>query len=177
MRILTERLELRPATAALVRAEMAGRQPLAGLLGATVPAGWPPETLADALPVFLDMLASHPEQVGWWNWYALTRLPGPAGPVLVGGGGFKGPPAEGEVEIGYSVLPAHEGRGHATEIVRGLASWAMARPGVERIVAETEWANPASVRVLEKAGFVREGDSAEPNGSRFALARTGGPAR
>jgi ribosomal-protein-alanine N-acetyltransferase len=88
-------------------------------------------------------------------------------PVLVASGGFKGPPGEGAAEIGYSVLPQFEGRGYATEMVGGLVRWALAQPGVVRVVAETEWANPASVRVLGKAGFVPAGVATEPEGARF----------
>ena len=54
-------------------------------------------------------------------------------------------------------------------LVGALVNWALGQQGVVRIVAETEWANPASVRVLEKAGFVSVGPAAEPGGRRFEL--------
>ena len=76
---------------------------------------------------------------------------------------------EGTAEIGYSVLPQFQGRGYATEIVVGLVRWALGQPGVARVVAETEWANPASVRVLTKAGFAPAGLATEPGGARFDL--------
>jgi RimJ/RimL family protein N-acetyltransferase len=149
----------------LARAELGDRVTFAKMLGATVPDNWPPETLADALPLFLEWFEADPDRVGWFGWYALTA--GPDGPVLVASGGFKGPPRDGTVEIGYSVLPQFQGRGIATELVRELVRWAIAQPGVNRIVAETEWANPASVRVLAKAGFVHRGPATEPGGERF----------
>jgi proteic killer suppression protein len=37
------------------------------------------------------------------------------------------------------------------------------------IAAETEWENPASVRVLEKVGFVGAGTASDPSGTRFEL--------
>lgn len=163
--IETARLNLIPATVALARAEIATRNEFARLLGATVPDNWPPETLADALPLFLSWLEAAPDRVGWFGWYALAV--GSAAPVLIGGGGFKGPPQEGTAEIGYSVLPQFQGRGYATEIVGALVRWALGQPGVARVAAETEWANPASVRVLSKAGFVRAGPATEPDGERF----------
>ncbi len=168
--IETARLKLMPATVALARAEIGDRGAFARLLGASVPDNWPPETLADALPVFLGRLEAAPDRVGWFAWYALAVGDGAAAPVLVASGGFKGPPREGTAEIGYSVLPQFQGWGYATEMVGGLLRWALGQPGVARVVAETEWANPASVRVLSKAGFVPAGQATEPGGARFEWA-------
>ena len=167
MVIETTRLTLVPVTVALARSEIADRGEFARLLGASVPDNWPPETLADALPVFLGWLEAAPERVGWFGWYALAAGEGSAGPVLMASGGFKGPPQDGTAEIGYSVLPQFQGRGYATELVGGLVRWALQQPGVTRVVAETEWANPASVRVLTKAGFAASGSATEPGGTRF----------
>jgi RimJ/RimL family protein N-acetyltransferase len=163
---------------------MGGNAGLARLLEARVPDDWPPETLADALPWFLARLESQPEQAGWWGWYALAAdapaSPEPAaqpgscagrGRVLVGSGGFRGPPVDGAVEIGYSVLPEFQGQGYATEIVRGLVGWALSQAGVSRVTAETEWANPASAQVLRKAGFQPFGEAAASGGAHFSIAR------
>jgi ribosomal-protein-alanine N-acetyltransferase len=168
--IETLRLKLVPATVPLARAEIGDRREFARLLGASVPDNWPPETLADALPVFLGWLeAAPPDHVGWFAWYALATGEGTATPLLVGSGGFKGPPQDGTAEIGYSVLPQFQGRGYATEMVGGLVRWALGQPDVARVVAETEWANPASVRVLTKAGFASAGPVMEPGGERFVF--------
>lgn len=163
--IETARLKLMPATVALARAEIRDRSEFALLLGASVPDNWPPETLADALLLFLGWLEAAPDRVGWFSWYALAE--GAAAPVLVASGGFKGPPQDGTAEIGYSVLPQFQGGGYATEMVNGLVRWALGQPGVVRVAAETEWANPASVCVLSKAGFVPSGPAAESGGARF----------
>lgn len=166
--LTTERLTLIPATVPLARAELADRGEFARLLNATVPDNWPPETLADALPLFLGWLEAAPDAVGWFGWYALLRGDG-GPPVLVGGGGFLGPPTDGVVQTGYSVLPQFQKRGFATELLRALTDWAFGHPDVERVAAETEWANPASVRVLAKAGFAEVGPTDEPGGTRFEL--------
>jgi len=165
--IETSRLKLIPATVALARAEIGDRGEFARLLGALVPDNWPPETLADGLPTFLGWLEAAPNRVGWFSWYALAAGEDATTPVLVASGGFMGLPQDGTVEIGYSVLPQFQGRGYATEMVGGLIRWAMGQPGVVRVVAETEWANPASVRVLSKAGFAPAGPATEPGGARF----------
>jgi len=168
--IETTRLKLVPATVALARAEIGDRAEFERLLGATVPENWPTEMLADALPVFLGWLEAAPDRVGWFNWYALAAGDDETALVLVASGGFKGPPQHGTVEIGYSVLRQFQGRGYATEMVGGLVGWAVGHPGVVRVVAETEWANPASVRVLIKAGFAACGPASEPSGTRFEFA-------
>lgn len=136
------------------------------MLEAAVPENWPPESPADALPLFLSWLEAAPDQVGWFGWYAVT-VDGSAAPLLAASGGFMGPPTNGEIEIGYSVLTQFQGRGYATEMVNGLVRWALKHPSVMRIAAETEWANPASVRVLTKSGFKPAGFPRKPDGTRF----------
>jgi [ribosomal protein S5]-alanine N-acetyltransferase len=168
--IETARLTLIPATVAHARAELDSLPLFANLLGAKVPENWPPESTVDALPLFLEWLEASPDSAGWFGWYALSRNQDASAPMLVGGGGFLGPPQEGQVNIGYSVLPQFQGSGFATEMVGALVEWAWQQKSVARIVAETEWANPASVRVLSKLGFVETGDGTELGGARFALA-------
>ncbi len=167
--IVTRRLTLIAATVALARAEMHDRAGFADLLGAVVPDTWPPASAADALPLFLGWLETAPDKAGWFGWYALCRDISDSGQVLVGGGGFLGPPEDGVVQMGYSVLPEFQRRGYATEMVRGLATWAFVQSGVSVIAAETEWANPASVRVLERTGFQPAGAATDPAGMRFEL--------
>lgn len=162
-------LTMVPATVALARAEIGDRVGFARLLAATVPANWPPGTAADALPLFLSGLEAAPDRVGCFGWYALTRADATAKPVLVGGGGFLGPLQDGCVKIRYSALPQYQRQGYATEMVGGLVRWAFAQPEVSRIRAGTDWANPASVRVLEKVGFSSVGPATEAGVFQFEL--------
>jgi RimJ/RimL family protein N-acetyltransferase len=72
------------------------------------------------------------------------------------------------VEIGYFVLPPARGRGVATTIARMLAEHAFSL-GVERVAAYVNVGNSASERVLERAGFTREGvirSMPKPDGRR-----------
>jgi len=177
--IVTARMRLVPATVALARAELTARAEFARLLSATVPDEWPPEILADALPIFLEWIEAATAQVGWYVWYAMMRAPreaqdmlaGSVGDILIASAGFKGPPQDGTVEIGYSVLPRFQGHGYATEMVRALIDWAFAQPGVSRIVAETTEDNTPSVRLLNRLGFVRTEPAVEPGHIRFLLDR------
>jgi RimJ/RimL family protein N-acetyltransferase len=66
-------------------------------------------------------------------------------------------PVTGQAIVGYGLLPAWRGRGYATRAVRLLAGWALRDAGIARLVAGTAPDNSASQRVLERAGFVREG--------------------
>jgi [ribosomal protein S5]-alanine N-acetyltransferase len=173
----TARMRLVPATVALARAELTDRAEFARLLAAAVPEEWPPEILADALPLFLQWIEAAPDRAGWYVWYAMMRAPhealdmlaGDVGDILIASGGFKGPPQDGTVEIGYSVLPRFQGHGYATEMVRALIDWALAQPGVLRIIAETTGDNTPSMRLLHKLGFVETEPAAEPGHVRLML--------
>jgi RimJ/RimL family protein N-acetyltransferase len=77
--------------------------------------------------------------------------------VAIGGGTLHHLDAERAiVEIGYWVLPPARRMGVATRIARLLARHAFAL-GVERVAAYVNVGNVASERVLERAGFTREG--------------------
>lgn len=60
------------------------------------------------------------------------------------------------VEVGYSILPRHQGHGYAVEATRALLDWAFAVGGVHRVVARLEPRNVASARVAEKLGMRHE---------------------
>jgi RimJ/RimL family protein N-acetyltransferase len=66
-------------------------------------------------------------------------------------------PPTGQAMIGYSMLPRWRGRGYAARAVRLVAQWAFERVGIARLIAGTAPENIGSQRVLERAGFLREG--------------------
>jgi RimJ/RimL family protein N-acetyltransferase len=77
----------------------------------------------------------------------------------VGDAGFHGPPGtDGEVEIGYALVPAARGTGLAAEATGLLVAWARAQPGVRSVTARVEPSNGPSRRVLERLGFARDGE-------------------
>ncbi len=162
----TDRLRLVAGTEALAAAEIKDKAEFAKLLGALVPEAWPPDNLRDVLDCFYTLYKDHSEWGGWLTWYAV-RIDSDY-PVVCGGVGFKGPPDEqGMVEIGCSVLPEFQGQGLATEMVGGIVQWAKQQPHVKRIEAETNTGNKASIRVLEKNGFICAGPGSEQNTIRF----------
>ena len=66
------------------------------------------------------------------------------------------PPTQ-QAMIGYSVLPRWRGHGYATRAAGLVARWAFDLVDIARVIAGTAPDNVGSQRVLERAGFVREG--------------------
>ncbi len=74
---------------------------------------------------------------------------------IIGSLAFKGPPdRDNAVEIGYGFDPFYHNRGLATEAVAEMVRWALEDDSVEAVIAETANTNVASMRVLQKVGFV-----------------------
>ena len=170
--ILTERLELVPATPLMVRAALEGAPQLGASLGAAVPLSWPPIYFdTAALEFTLARLEEKPDQAGWWLHFILLRDAG-AARTVIGTGGFTGPPSPvGTVEVGYSIVEEHRRRGYASEAVRGMVAHAFALPGVHRVIAETLPELEPSIGVLRKCGFRLTGDGSAPGVIRFELTR------
>lgn len=59
--------------------------------------------------------------------------------------------------LGYFMDQAHNGRGYMTEAVQLVTRFAFGQAGLHRIQAGVMPRNVGSIRVLEKAGFRREG--------------------
>jgi RimJ/RimL family protein N-acetyltransferase len=99
---------------------------------------------------------------------ALAAVDAASGEVI-GGGTLHHLDSERKiVEIGYFVLPRARRRGIATTIARLLAEHAFSL-GLERVAAYVNVGNTASERVVERAGFTREGvvrSMPKPDGRR-----------
>lgn len=105
-------------------------------------------------------LASDRDCNVWAHGWAIVET---AHQLVIGSAGFKGPPDDqGTAEIAYGVVPAFEGRGHATEAAGALVAFARMFPEVKRICAHTLPVVNASGRVLAKLGFVRLGEVLDP---------------
>jgi RimJ/RimL family protein N-acetyltransferase len=62
----------------------------------------------------------------------------------------------GTAEVGYALHPDHWGNGYATEAVALLTRYAFEERRLAKLVAKAYAHNPASMRVLEKAGWYEE---------------------
>jgi len=88
--------------------------------------------------------------------------------TAIGDAGFHGPPSdEGELEIGYALVPAARRLGLASEAVRLLIAWAQNQPGVRVITARVDHGNVASERLLNRLGFAYTDEDNDMR--RFAL--------
>lgn len=99
----------------------------------------------------------------------------------VGALGFHGAPdEEGRVEIGYDLAESARGNGYATEALRALSEWALARDDVHTLLATIDEANLPSQGVVTRAGFTRAtleeeramGERREANGPLQVYIRT-----
>lgn len=174
MTLRTPRMDLVPATAPLLLAEMEGGDALARTLGARVGPQWPPDLYdADAVEWSLDQVRADPRFEEWGMRYLVVREADGGGREVVGVAGYKGPPdAEATVEVGYAVVPAYRRRGLATEAVLALVEHALEEEAVDRIVAHTLPHLDASLGVLRRTGFRFEGHHEAEDGGVVRYVRT-----
>ena len=145
----------------VLEAATEGAEALSRVLGGCrVADGW--EVFPDALPAARDAVAGDPEGTRWGTRLFILDEPR----TLVGWGGFKGPPADGAVELGYAVAPAFRGRGIAGHAVRDMLREAFSRSEVEAVIAHTLAGPGASTRVLEKTGFVYDAEVTDDTNGR-----------
>ena len=81
------------------------------------------------------------------------------GGVVIGDCGTVGTIENGTVEIGFGLAEEMRGQGYGSELVAALADWLDGRDEIDRIIATTRAENVGSRRVLERAGFLAEGES------------------
>jgi len=117
-----------------------------------------PEVRAQISPLWLALLEKSAPQDPWVHGFHVVNDAG----LTVGLGAFKGPPADGTVEIAYAIEPAEQGKGHATRAARALAAFAFATGEVRVVCAHTLPEGAASQRVLIKAGFSKTGEVVDP---------------
>lgn len=68
-----------------------------------------------------------------------------------------GKPNRSSAEIGYKIHPTFWNQGYATEAVNQILNFCFTQLKLHRIEAGCATQNIASIKVLEKAGFTREG--------------------
>ncbi len=153
-------MTLQPVDRALARALLSDRKHAGELAAGLLHRDFPDTDLAAKLPAFAQRLddaanpslgvTAPPDTGGWGLWlfvYKPERL-------VVGAASFNGPPAaDGTVELGYQVVPAHRRRGLTVEGCTALIEWAFFDSRTQRVVADCAADNAASVRTLEKLGF------------------------
>ena len=154
--LTTDRLVLRPWTTAQATAAVAG----------TRQTQWASDFPADGDLVVAALLVKNP---AWLNEYGHRQIVERRSGLVVGSLGLFWPPEDGAIEIGYGVVVSRRGCGYASEAARALTEFAFTAVGVRAVHADVELANPASVRVLEKAGFSLWNTDAEKGTARYRV--------
>jgi len=104
------------------------------------------------------------DEIAWFNrlaaeskglWWIITKKG--QGQYLGDLGFFKYEKKHARVEVGYKLLPVHWGQGFATEALRHVVAHGFATMGLNRIEALVDPRNTASLRLLGKLGFAKEG--------------------
>ena len=151
MELQTERLILIPASVGFVQAVLDRDCQKAGALHQiTVPPTWPGHREAlEGLPIHLRALQANPGDGPWRIWLVILR----DDRIAIGAVTLKGPPRNGEVELGWGVLPSMRRMGFATEAVAAMLVRLEQLPEIRRITATIGDDNPASLRVATRFGF------------------------
>jgi RimJ/RimL family protein N-acetyltransferase len=155
----------------------ADAQALAQLLKARLTVEWPP---ADWEPHVYTMILKQyeewPQTFGWHRYVLLAEGMGPGfshnmgRKTLIGAvGGF--PKPNGDVEIGYSTLPAFQRQGYGTAFARKLVEWLLTREGVRSVSAQTYTHLSESIKVMERCGMRYAGEGDDPGTVRYRRMR------
>lgn len=157
----TKNLRLMALSPEHLRTLMAGVDEFERRFGARLAEGLREFFVSDAVsPDWLAQLRVATAADPWTHGFALVHR---AERVVIGTGGYKGPPdADGMVEIAYGVAPGYQGRGYATEAAQVLMDYAISTGRVRTVRAHTLAQVNASTRVLEKCGFKCLGEVTDP---------------
>ena len=110
-----------------------------------------PLPLSEAVRKVEEFAQGDPAAPGWFQ-YAVD-LDG----VLIGDLGLNLDENLMQAELGFTLASAYQGRGYATEAVRGLLDDVFIERKLHRVSAECDARNTASARLLERIGFKQEG--------------------
>jgi RimJ/RimL family protein N-acetyltransferase len=112
-----------------------------------------PYSLDEARAAVVSFAAGDPLSPGWFQW-AIERTSDRA---HIGDLGVHRHENRMQAELGFTLALSFHGRGYATEAVRGILGHLFGVEGLHKVSAECDARNTASARVLERAGFTREG--------------------
>ncbi len=114
-----------------------------------------PFSKADAMDFIADMEHRHPGDPGEWFQFAIASKDSD---ILIGDCAVccsRTPPWV--AELGCSLSPAWQGRGHAGEAVRAVRDYALGTLGAEWLLAVADRRNAAARRLMESMGLTEGG--------------------
>jgi RimJ/RimL family protein N-acetyltransferase len=120
---------------------------------------WSDYTLEDGQALIDSMRGLEPGVPGRWFQFALEDR---ADATLVGDLALKVDENEPrEAEVGFSLAPARQGQGYATEALVALLHYAFETLELHRVVAVTDALNAPAAALLGRVGMRREGHFVE----------------
>ena len=112
---------------------------------------WRPHKSVDESYAIIDLtLKLWREGTAFTYVIALKETDIPIGKIAIHPDGFK-------ASLGYVLARPHWGKGYMTEAVRVVTDWLLRQPDIFRVFATCDADNPASAKVMEKAGMKYEG--------------------
>jgi RimJ/RimL family protein N-acetyltransferase len=118
---------------------------------------WPENALIEAFPVFEDLLYTNGDD-GFNLWLVIEKKTN----MIIGSAGYIGRPnSEGDIEIGFGIIPSKREQGFCNESVKALLEWGFTHDIVKNIIAKCDAENTASIKAILKLGFefiCEEGD-------------------
>lgn len=143
---------------------------LGRILKAKLTHEWPPvDWDPHVYRIILKQYDEWPESFGWHRYVVLEGGLGRPKTLVGAIGGF--PRARGDVEIGYSTLPAFQRRGYATAFATKLVEWLLTRDEVQSVSAQAYPRVTESIKVMERCGMSYVGDGDEPETVRYRRMR------
>jgi ribosomal-protein-alanine N-acetyltransferase len=162
--VRSERLDLPLMDPALLDALIdADRRTIRAIADYDVPLIFPDDDQREFLRWRRGQLAADPERYPW----SLRSIVLRSERRMVGYVNFHGAPGVNDtntdraVELGWTVFPADQKRGYASETAIALMEWATTTHGIRHFISSTTPNNAASLRVHEKLGFARTGEFIE----------------
>ncbi|HXH80137.1 GNAT family protein [Nocardioides sp.] len=153
-----------PSESIFETARLRARPMIAGDLGAFVAyradpevarfQSWSDYSLEDGRALLASLEGCRLGTPGEWYQLALEEH---AGGDLVGDLAAKVSESEpGVMEVGFTLAPAHQGRGFGREALRGLLDLGFGTLGLHRVFAVTDACNVPAAALLEQVGMRRE---------------------
>lgn len=113
--------------------------------------GWERTDLEGVLADIVEMSGRSPGEPGGWVQFTVEER---GGGRIVGDVGLSVADGEpGVIKVGYTIDPAFQGLGYATEAIRALVEYAFETLGAEVVRAHASAENAPSIRVAEKIGM------------------------
>jgi RimJ/RimL family protein N-acetyltransferase len=118
---------------------------------------WDAPYPVDRAEAFIAWLGEHhPDEPG--EWYQLAIAEREAPDRLIGDCGFRSRQDEpAVVDVGFTLSPAAQGHGYATEAVGEVLRYLFEDRAKHKVCADCDTRNDRSWQLLERLGFVREG--------------------